>query len=105
VAQAPANFGRFSNDIIIGNFGSGNILAFDPNNGEFRGELRNAQGEPLVNQGLWALSFGNGLQNQPTNTLFFTAGVGMGQHGLYGSITATAPTASHDGHEGGSFGY
>src|SRR5207245_1757036 len=38
IAIAPANFGAFSNDLIVGNFGNGHIQAFDPNTGAFLGE-------------------------------------------------------------------
>jgi uncharacterized protein (TIGR03118 family) len=92
VAQAPSNFGEFSNDILVGNFGGGNILAYDPNTGRFKGELEGSNGKPIMNPGLWTITFGNGLLNQGTNTLFFTAGLDGGQHGVYGQITATVAT-------------
>ncbi|HET7366162.1 MAG TPA: TIGR03118 family protein [Burkholderiales bacterium] len=87
LALAPANFGRFSNRLLVGNFGDGAILAFDPHSGEFLGRLRTPEGKRLQIDGLWALVFGNGLQNQPTSTLFFTAGPDDENHGLYGTIT------------------
>src|SRR6266851_4920919 len=83
LALAPADFGRFSNHLLVGNFGNGRIHAFDPANltgqGEFqaRGPLHSADGPPIAIDGLWALSFGKGAANNangPTNTLFFTAG-------------------------------
>jgi uncharacterized protein (TIGR03118 family) len=92
VALAPANFGAFSNHILIGNFGSGTILAFDPETGEFDGAVRDANAAPIVIDGLWDLQFGNGLRSQPTNTLFFSAGPGKQLHGLYGRLTAVAKT-------------
>jgi uncharacterized protein (TIGR03118 family) len=87
LALAPANFGKFSDRLLVGNFGDGAILAFDPHSGEFVGRLRNPNGRLLKIDGLWALVFGNGFQNQPTSTLFFTAGPNDENHGLYGSIT------------------
>src|SRR5262245_16929236 len=84
---APANFGRFSDRLLVGNFGDGAILAFDPHSGEFVGRLRKADGRLLKIDGLWALMFGNGFQSQPTSTLFFTAGPNDENNGLYGSIT------------------
>ena len=36
--------------------------------------------------GLWGLAFGNGLNNQPTNTLFYAAGPADETHGAYGRI-------------------
>ena len=85
VALAPANFGSFSGDLLVGNFGDGKINVFDPASGVMLGTLSSATG-PLVIDGLWALAFGNGLNSQPSNTLFFTAGPGDEAHGAYGRI-------------------
>lgn len=88
VALAPANFGKFSNDLLVGQFGSGRMAAFNAANGEFRGFLHGRRG-PLVIDGLWALGFGAGNANSgPTNTLFFTAGINDEQDGLFGTLTA-----------------
>jgi uncharacterized protein (TIGR03118 family) len=54
VALAPASFGKFANDILIGNFGDGLINAFDPANGHWLGMLSDAGGNPIVNPGLWS---------------------------------------------------
>lgn len=85
MAMAPANFGSFSNMLLVGNFGDGKINAFDPGTGAMLGTLANA-GTPIVIDKLWGIAFGNGLNNQPTNTLFYTAGPGDEAHGLYGRI-------------------
>ena len=90
VALAPASFGRFANDLLIGNFGDGAINAFDAQNGTFKGQLRDPSGKPLRIDGLWGLAFGNGILGQLTSTLYFTAGPDEEAHGLYGSITAVA---------------
>ena len=60
VVLAPADFGKFSNDILVGNLGSGRIAAFDPKHGNFHGFLRGSHGLPIAIEGLWGLSFGNG---------------------------------------------
>ena len=93
IALAPANFGSFSNDLLVGNFGDGHINAFDPKNGHFDGELRDANGQPIAITHLWGLAFGNGGQAGPTNTLYFTAGLTSHLapsdnpfHGLFGSL-------------------
>jgi uncharacterized protein (TIGR03118 family) len=86
IALAPADFGVFSNMLLIGNFGDGRISAFDLNSGDFRGLFRRADHRVLSIDGLWGLSFGNGVQGQPANTLFFTAGPADESHGLYGRI-------------------
>lgn len=86
VALAPADFGRFRNRLLVGNFGDGRISAFDLRTGEFRGTLRKPNGHPIEIEGLWGIAFGNGLMNQPTRTLFFAAGPEDEEHGLYGRI-------------------
>jgi uncharacterized protein (TIGR03118 family) len=92
LALAPANFGRFSGDLLVGNFGDGHINAYaETANGRFehRGELRDGDSKPISIDGLWALQFGHGApSNGPTNTLFFTAGPNDESDGLFGSITA-----------------
>ena len=92
LALAPANFGRFSGDLLVGNFGDGEINAYEEGaNGrfEYRGELRDGQSRPISIDGLWALQFGHGAANNgPTSTLFFTAGPNDESDGLFGSITA-----------------
>jgi uncharacterized protein (TIGR03118 family) len=86
IAQASANFGPFSNHILIGNVGDGTIDAFDPVSGNFAGQVRDGNGNVLVIAGLHALAFrSDGVGN--ANTLYFTAGIGNGQHGLFGAIT------------------
>jgi uncharacterized protein (TIGR03118 family) len=92
IAQAPAQgFGRFSGDLLIGNFGDGEITAFAPRgdrNWEPAGQLR-TDNKVLSIDGLWALEFGHGTANNgPATTLFFTAGPGDESHGLFGTITA-----------------
>ncbi len=86
MTMAPANFGTFSGMLLVGNFGDGRINAYDPNTGAPAGTLGTAAGAPIVIDGLWAIAFGNGVSNQPTNTLFYTAGPGDEMHGLYGRI-------------------
>jgi uncharacterized protein (TIGR03118 family) len=86
---APAGFGRFSGDLLVGNFGDGRINAYDPRTGAFRGRLRHEDGSPIEIEGLWALRFGNGVTGDPT-TLLFTAGIDDEAHGLFGAIQAAS---------------
>ena len=88
IALAPAGFGRFSHALLVGNFGDGRINAFDTREGEFLGQLRGPHERPIVIDGLWGLSFGNGGAAGNTNKLYFTAGIDHEQHGLFGSIQA-----------------
>jgi len=77
----------------VGNFGDGTINAFNPVTGAFLGTLSDSLGNPIVNEGLWGLAFGNGAAGTNTSTLYFTAGIpGPGgaveDHGLFGAINA-----------------
>jgi len=87
IALAPANFGAFSNALLIGNFGNGWINAFDPATGASLGFLEDPHQAPLVIDGLWGLAFGNGHSAGRTNELFFTAGIQHEAHGLFGKLT------------------
>jgi uncharacterized protein (TIGR03118 family) len=86
IALAPSDFGSFSDDLLVGNFGSGQIAAFDPEKGKFHAILENTSGRPITIEGLWGLGFGNGANAGPNNTLFFTAGINDETHGLFGTI-------------------
>jgi uncharacterized protein (TIGR03118 family) len=86
LAMAPANFGKFSNMLLVGNFGDGTIHVYDPTTGAMQGTLSNNDGTAITVPGLWALQFGNDLNSQPSNTLFYTAGPASEAHGLYGRI-------------------
>jgi uncharacterized protein (TIGR03118 family) len=87
ITLAPSDFGKLSNRLLVGQFGSGQIATFDPETGNFHGLLRGLRGQPLTIEGLWGLAFGNGGAAGPTNTLFFAAGIDDEEHGLFGTIT------------------
>jgi uncharacterized protein (TIGR03118 family) len=86
IALAPSNFGPLSNTLLVGNFGDGKINAFDTSTGALVGTISDSDGKNIAIPGLWGIAFGNGLNNQPTNTLFYAAGPGGGRDGLYGRI-------------------
>ncbi len=94
LAIAPSNFGPLSGDLLVGNFGDGHINAYNPTTGAFQGALSDAGGNPITIDGLWGFDFGNGLLNQPTNTLFFAAGPDGEAHGLYGRLDVPSPTGA-----------
>ena len=96
LAQAPDHFGRFSRDILVGNFGDGRIMAFS-RNGHFDGYLRGTDHKPIEISGLWGIGFGNGKQAGPTDTLFFAAGTNDEENGLFGSLRL-ADNKRSDGH-------
>ncbi len=88
LAQAPENFGMFSNDILVGNLGDGMISAFKPD-GAYKGQLKDDDGQYISIDGLWALAFGTDpAANGGKNELFFTAGPLFYNQGLFGRITA-----------------
>jgi uncharacterized protein (TIGR03118 family) len=92
LAVAPPNFGPFSGDVLVGNFGDGRINAFD-SRGNFEGQLIDPEENPMTINGLWALRFGSGSANNgDRNQLFFTAGIADESHGLFGFIGAGANT-------------
>jgi uncharacterized protein (TIGR03118 family) len=87
VALAPDDFGEFSGDLLVGNFGDGRINAFDAQSGVYRGQVSERPGRPIAIDGLWALAFGNDTPNNGAhNELFFTAGPNDEANGLFGKI-------------------
>ena len=96
LALASSDFGLFSHDVLVGQFGSGEILAFNPVTGEFKGKLLNTSNQPIAIDGLWALAFGNGATAGPETSLFFTAGPDHESNGLFGTITAVQKIQGND---------
>jgi uncharacterized protein (TIGR03118 family) len=95
LALAPDNFGAFSDALLVGNFGlgDGKINVYDPNTGQFLGNLTDANGNPIALEGLWGLTFGNGASGGDPNALYFAAGLNRtgansfgAADGLFGSI-------------------
>jgi uncharacterized protein (TIGR03118 family) len=100
IIQAPANFGAFSNDLLVGNVaGAGNINAYNSTTGHYLGELRKPNGAPIAIKGLWDVEFGDGTPGGgKTNWLYFDAGPnhpGDATGGLFGVIK---PAGDEDGH-------
>jgi uncharacterized protein (TIGR03118 family) len=87
LVQASGDFGENSHDILVGQFGSGEILAFNSVTGRFKGRLHDASNAVIKIDGLWGLGFGNEDKAGPATTLFFSAGTDHEQHGLFGTIT------------------
>jgi uncharacterized protein (TIGR03118 family) len=87
LAISPQGFGANGDQLLVGNFGSGAILAFEPN-GHCDGTLKDSNGQPIVIPGLWALTFGNGGRGGVPGALYFTAGPDEEANGLFGSLVA-----------------
>jgi uncharacterized protein (TIGR03118 family) len=96
VALAPEGFGNHGDELLVGNFGTGTIMAFEAD-GEFRGLLEGVDGDPVAIDGLWALSFGNGARAGVPSTLYFKAGPEDETHGLFGSLQAVRKSSGQGG--------
>ena len=95
VALAPGDFGQFANDILVGNFGNGRINVYDPANGHWLGVLSDSSGSPIVNPGLWSVTFsgtaGATAAGAPPDTLYITAGLIGPTHENAGLFAKIAP--------------
>lgn len=101
---APAGFGSFGGDLLIGNFGDSHVSAFDPSTGQFLGQLQDTSGHPLVltagitgsggnTKGLWGIGFGNGQGGAGTQTLFFADGPNDETDGVFGMVNFDPPVS------------
>ena len=90
LAWAPAGFGKFSGDLLVGNFGNGRINAFAPTPDGWvaLGPMKGTDHRPIFIDGLWGIGFGNGGASGPVTSLYFAAGPAEETEGLFGSITA-----------------
>jgi uncharacterized protein (TIGR03118 family) len=96
VVWTTRDFGEFSNAILVGNFGSGWIAAFNGFTYKFMGFVKAPDDSILTIDGLWSLTFANDGTAGLANTLYFTAGINGEKDGLFGTIT---PTDGLDGDE------
>jgi uncharacterized protein (TIGR03118 family) len=88
---APAGFGSLGGDLLIGNFGNGEINAYNPTTGAWIATLDAAAGKPIVNDFLWSLEFRTAGPNVNTNGLYFTAGINGQKDGLFGEVFTPEP--------------
>ncbi len=91
---APSTFGAFASDLLVGNFGSGTINAFDPTTGDFLGELMLSNGQPFSEPGLWAILPGNNGSGGSSSSLYFSAGINNEADGLFGVLTPVPEPAA-----------
>jgi uncharacterized protein (TIGR03118 family) len=103
LAIAPAGFGQFANELLVGNFGNGEINVFDPNstNAQALGTLLDGNGNPIEIPGLWALTIGNNGVGVNPNAIYFTAGLPkadmpdvLEQAGLFGALAVVPEPGS-----------
>lgn len=92
---APAGFGPFANDLLVGNFGDGRINVFDPASDALLGQLSDSAGAPIAIEGLWGLIKGNGGNGGSSDAVYFSAGIAgpdaIEDHGLFGSLSVPEP--------------
>jgi len=94
VTIAPSDFGAYSNDLLIGNNGNGEILAYNPITDAYLGTLDGTNGMPIVNDNLWALDTRTGGSNVNPDGLYFAAGINNGADGLFGEIVLAPEPAT-----------
>jgi uncharacterized protein (TIGR03118 family) len=88
LAIAPSDFGPYSHSLLVGNFGSGQIAAFNAVTGKFQDFLRTSSGQIVTIPGLWGISPGNDSKAGNATSLYFTAGGSDESSGTLGTITA-----------------
>jgi uncharacterized protein (TIGR03118 family) len=95
IALAPAGFGLFGGDLLVGNFSyvDSEINAFDPISGAFEGMIPIDVGLGNTPGGLWSLDFGVGGNNGSPNTLYFSEGINGERDGLFGAISVPEPSS------------
>jgi uncharacterized protein (TIGR03118 family) len=95
LALAPAGFGQFGGDLLVGNlsFVASEINAFNPSTGVLDGTIPIDDGGNGPG-GLWALIFGNGGNGGNPNTLYFSDGIAGEAHGLFAAIAPVPEPSS-----------
>ena len=88
LALAPSNFGKFSNDLLVGNNDGDGVINAYSLSGVWQGTLMLNNGKPFSEGELWGLQFGNGSSGGDPNTLYFVAGLDGATNGLLGSLSA-----------------
>lgn len=96
MAIAPSDFGPYSHSVLIGNFGSGWVAAFDPVTGRFQDFLRDKSGTLVTIPGLWGISPGNDGKAGNATSLYFAAGGSNEESGTLGTITAMQNPQGND---------
>lgn len=96
IALAPAGFGAFGGDLLVGNFSfvASEINAFDPVTGAFQGTFPIDVGVGNTPGGLWGFMFGSGAGNGgDANTLYFSDGLNGERGGLLAAVSAVPEPA------------
>ena len=93
LAIAPADFGKYAGDLLVGNFGDGTISAFDlQHDDKNMGKLLGIDNKPITIGDLWSLTPGNDGKAGSSGEIYFTAGIKDEAQGLFGSLSPVQNT-------------
>jgi len=92
LAIAPAGFGSFGGDLLVGNLYDSMINAYNATTDNLDGSIAVNTGF-ASKVGLWALSPGNGVTGSK-NAVYFTSGINDQSDGLFGAVLFTPEPAS-----------
>jgi uncharacterized protein (TIGR03118 family) len=106
MALSPWNLGSDGNDLLVGSFDGGSggtITVIDPSTGSVVGQIGGADGDPILNQGLWSLQ--RSIEIEPgssivgfdggNDSIYLSAGIDSQTQGLLARVSH-APAASAD---------
>ena len=85
-AFAPESWGKFAGALLVSNLGDGTISAYNSKSTEFIDYIRDAKGNPIKNDKIWGILFGNGESLGDKDALYFAAGPEDETDGVFGSI-------------------
>jgi len=94
VALAPAGFGPFAGDLLIGNNGGDGTINAYSLSGVQEGQITLSNGSLFSEGQLWGLEFGNGGSAGSADSLDFAAGLASGTDGLVGTISVPEPASA-----------
>ena len=97
MAVAPANFGSFSNELLIGDFGDGLITGVNLTTDAVTAQMKGSNGKVFSvdgDFGLWSLAFGNGKGGTNPDALYFAGPTDNEAGGLVGYITVSGVAAA-----------
>lgn len=88
IAKAPAKgFGPHNGQLLAANFGDGTIAVLDPKTRKATDFLRRPDGHRVEIDGIWGLAFGNGQSLGRADALYFAAGPGPEEDGIFGRLS------------------
>lgn len=78
--------GAFPDALLVANFGDGRITAIDPVEMTVLGQLMGEADAAISIEGLWGITFAQGVARARPDALYFAAGPDDEEHGLFGVI-------------------